>query len=115
MTASLPSVPLVYGGLRASLGLLLLPALALFVVFGMGAIDPRLAIRRTLFYGILALGGVFGFGVVETAVTDYLISAAGLPAGMGALITGGIMAVTFKPVHRFLEKIMSRVFGAAHA
>jgi hypothetical protein len=102
-------------GLFLSIPLFATSLLSFVVVFGAGAIDPRLAIHRTALFSILALGGVFGFGVIETAVTDYLIATAGLPQGTGAMIAGGIMAVTFKPAHGFIENMLNRVLGAAEA
>jgi hypothetical protein len=102
-------------GLFLSGALIVLCLCTAVVVFGAGAVDPRLAVRRTVLYSTLAIGGVFAFGVVETAVTDLLIATWGLPPGAGAVIAGGVMAVSFRPVHRAVERLLSKIFGEAGA
>lgn len=94
-----------------SLPLLGLTALAFLTIFGAGAVDRRFAVKRTLLYGTLALGGVFGFGVLQTAFADRMLQIAGFSEGIGSLLASGLLAVAFKPVHDFLERWIDRWLG----
>jgi hypothetical protein len=94
-------------GLAASV--LLLPPLTfslatlVLAVFFDGAVDPGLVIKRTTVYGILAGVLLFGFGVLENALEDILLTRIGLPPGSGTWLAGGTMAVAFRPLHDFLS------------
>ena len=71
-----------------------------------GAVDPRAGIRRASLAAGVAIAVLFGFGVVETALTETLFERLGLPEGSGALVAGGVMAVLFKPIHEWIERHM---------
>jgi len=79
-----------------------LTALVLAVFFD-GAVDPGLAIKKTTIYGVLAGALLFGFGVLENALEDVVLTRIGLPPGSGTWLAGGTMAVAFKPLHSFLS------------
>lgn len=86
--------------------------LLLYAVFGKGAIDPTLAIRRTTVYGALGVVFLFLLAGVGNLAESWVEMGLGLPGGTGTVVTGGGIAVALIPVKRRLDRIMNRLLPA---
>jgi class 3 adenylate cyclase len=84
----------------------------LATTFYKGAIDPRLAIRRTTVYGVLGVLFLFLFAGLGNVAEDLLEGALGIPTSMGSLIAGGTLAVVLIPVKRRMDRFMNRILPA---
>lgn len=96
----------------AFLGLLACLAIALF---GSGALDPSLALRRTAVSGVLGLLAVVLFAVSEQVMQEWLGARLGLSARTGGIVTGVALGLAFEPLRTrtsaFVERQLAR-FGA---
>lgn len=84
-------------------------------VFFAGAIDPRLAVRRTAVVGAVGVLMVFVFAGAEQLIQDRLAGWLGLSDHLGGVLTGGTVALTFDPIRRWVERIAGRVLGPPEA
>lgn len=83
-----------------------------FALFGRGALDPRLAIRRTTIVGGLGLTFLFllaGLGNLAEAWVEDVI---GVPGVIGTIAVGGGLALALVPLKRRLTRTMDRLFPA---
>ena len=103
--------------LPVSLGLLsrYTPAIVLFAPLVMvvcvavailhaGAVDPRLALRRSTINGIAGTVGLLVFAGLENSLSAWVESRLGLPGAIGSFLAGTISAGTFLPVQRSLGR-----------
>lgn len=79
-----------------------------FSVFYTGAIDPRLAIRRSLMVGLSAIALTVVFVALENLLSTELASRLGLSSQAGLLISGAAAAMAFAPLRAKLEKMVER-------
>lgn len=72
-----------------------------------GAVDPKLAIRRTTVYA--TLGGLFIilFAVVESLVSEVVEARLGLPDMVGAAASGGLVAAIILPLRGRLSEFVN--------
>jgi hypothetical protein len=102
--------------LAAFLGLLACLAIALF---GAGALDPSLALRRTAVSGMLGLLAVVLFAVSEQVMQEWLGARLGLSARAGGIVTGVALGLAFEPLRTrtsaFVERQLARFGGEAEA
>jgi hypothetical protein len=96
----------------AFLSLLACLAIALF---GSGALDPSLALRRTAVSGVLGLLAVVLFAVSEQVMQEWLGARLGLSARTNGILTGVGLGLAFEPLRTrtsaFVERQLAR-FGA---
>jgi len=69
-----------------------------------GAVDPRMALRRSTIDGIAAGVGLIVFAGLENVLSAWVESRLGLPGTMGSFLAGTIAASVFLPVHRGLTR-----------
>jgi hypothetical protein len=77
-------------------------------LFGAGAFDPQLAMRRTTIVGVVSVLMIFTFGVVETMLGDLVVSRTGLPSGSETWISGGVLALLFGPLRSVVDRGVDR-------
>ena len=77
-------------------------------IFFRGAIDPRLAIRKTSLYGCVALFITVMVAVTQNAAVVQLVGRLGLPAQSGPVIAGVAVAVVMTPMRRRIETRMEQ-------
>jgi hypothetical protein len=96
----------------AFLGLLACLSIALF---GSGALDPSLALRRTAVSGVLGLLALVLFAVSEQVMQEWLGARLGLSARTNGILTGVALGLAFEPLRTrtsaFVERQLAR-FGA---
>ncbi|HZG44321.1 MAG TPA: hypothetical protein VEY93_15330 [Longimicrobium sp.] len=98
--------------LAAFLGLLACLAIALF---GAGALDPSLALRRTAVSGVLGLLAVVLFAVSEQVMQEWLGARLGLSARTNGIVTGVALGLAFEPLRTRTSALVERQlarFGA---
>ena len=79
-----------------------------FAVLYQGAIDPRLAIRKTTVYGALGILSIILFGVIESLVSELLEARLGLPSMLGAALSGAVVAGMVIPLRGRFSRWMDR-------
>ena len=82
---------------------LLIASIGIAVLY-QGAVDPRLAIRKTTLYGSLGVTLGFLFGGTEVALSDYVLAALGAPAGASSVLAGGTVAIAFGPLRSTFKR-----------
>jgi class 3 adenylate cyclase len=90
-----------------------LPLLVLLVSIGVatfyhGALDPRLAIRRTTIYGVVGLVLVSAFVVAEGLASGFVAVRLRLPEQVGMLLPSILVALAFAPVRNRVERGVNR-------
>ncbi len=96
------------------------PALAALVfvaclaigIFGFGALDPALAIRRTVIYGALGIMAVFLFAIIEELISGPIVTRLGLPGTLGSAIAAGVVAIAFTALRSVSIRIARRFVPA---
>ena len=96
------------------------PALAALVfvaclaigIFGFGALDPALAIRRTVIYGALGIMAVFLFAIIEELISGPIVTRLGLPGTIGSAIAAGVVAIAFTALRSVSIRIARRFVPA---
>ena len=78
-------------------------------IFFFGAIDARLAIRKTSLYGIATLLLIAGLTVAQNTAVTHLVAKFGLPGNSGSMFAGVVVALAFAPMRRHLEVRVERV------
>jgi hypothetical protein len=73
-----------------------------------GAIDPRLALRRSTIYGILGALGIVVFAGVENLLSALVERGLALPGFLGPLVAGGIAAAVLIPVQKKMKAAFAR-------
>lgn len=86
--------------------LLVCVAIAMFFA---GALDAGLAIRRTAVVGLVGILMVFVFTAVESLVGEHLQAWIGLSDRVGAMLTGGVVALTIGPIERRVSRMVEEV------
>jgi hypothetical protein len=85
--------------------------LAVYAVFVRGGLSPELVLRRTSLYGMLSIGGVFLFSLVDQLLSALLAARLGLPDGFASAVALAAVAVAFKPVHDRLARRLNRLLA----
>lgn len=85
-------------------GLLLLPVCLAIGIFRGGAIDPRLAIRKTTIFGAVGALSLTLFMAVEGTASMQLMSMLNLPGNVAPWVAGSSVAVAFGPLRRWVER-----------
>lgn len=91
--------------------LLLLLFLAMAVFYD-GALDPRLAIRRTTVYGALGPLLVILFAGLENLFVDFALARFGIDEQFGIWAAAGMVALGFGPLRDVLQKQLTSLLGA---
>ncbi len=94
---------MLYAIMFPALLLTILTCLAI-AVFGKGALDSSLVIRRTALYGLL--GGVLFviFAVVENVAADLVALRFGISQHIGSWVAAGVLALLARPAHNWLQR-----------
>lgn len=87
---------------------IVLVALALSV-FYRGAVDPRLALRGFTVWTLLGVVLTLVFVFIERTVATRVVLLMHLPPQTGYVTAGAIVAATFQPIRKRLEKHVNRV------
>ena len=82
-------------------------------VFYHGALDPRLAIRRTTVFGSVGVLFVSLFAGLGNLAEEWLGRGLGLPGGIGTVLSGGAIAAGLIPVKRRMDGFMNRILPVA--
>ena len=101
----------ILGGIFVGLALLptaFIAALAFAVLYG-GALDPRVAITRVSVWTILGIGVTLLFLVLERYVAVQVVEWLGLPRETGLVAAGAVIAATFVPVRKVVERGVTRL------
>lgn len=69
-----------------------------------GAVDPRLALRRSTINGIAGTMGLLVFAGLENALSSWVEGRLGLPGMVGSFLAGGASAAVFLPIQRILAR-----------
>ncbi len=77
-------------------------------IFFRGAIDPRLAIRKTSLYGFAALIITVVVAFTQNAAVVQVVGRLGLPAQSGSIFAGVAVAVVMAPMRRRIETRMEQ-------
>ena len=91
-----------------SLGLIALLLCLAMAIFHRGMLDPRLVVRRTALTAGVASVLVFGFAVVESAVSDVLVARFG-GDGVAGWVAGAIIALGAAPLWRATRRFVARL------
>ena len=81
-------------------------------VFGSGALDPRLAIKRSLISGIVATLLTFTFALVEAFVANFLAEQLGLPTAAAPAVASAAVAVALGPMWNKVSSWVGGKLGA---
>lgn len=87
--------------------LIILLSLAV-AIFYHGTVDPRTTLRRSTVFGALSVIMVAVFSLIESSISNIIGDMLGASRGTGGLVAGGIVALTSVPLHRVLERRVSR-------
>jgi hypothetical protein len=77
-------------------------------LFVHGAIDPTVAIERTVVLGTLGVGVVFLFATAEGAFSSFLEQALGVPGILGAAFLAGLLAISALPFRHPARRLYQR-------
>lgn len=94
-----------------SLSVLVMVVCLAFAIFFQGALDPRLALKRTTVYAMMAVSGALLFAVVENLASSVIADVLHLSEGFGAAIAGGVVALGFNPVRDWLTRRVENRLG----
>lgn len=94
-----------------ALGLDLIIGFLAVAMFYQGAIEPRLAIRRTAVAGLVGTALVFVFVGVEQLVEETMRGWIGLGDRWGGILTGGVVALSFEPLKHRITHMVERMMG----
>lgn len=94
----------------ASLAWLGTSAAFLYAIFGAGALDPSLAIRRSTVYGTLGALFLVLFAALESVLEDFAQARLGLSGRLGSMVAAGTIALVLVPFHKRLKRLAERVF-----
>lgn len=81
-------------------------------VFGTGALDPRLAIKRSLVSGIVATLLTFTFALVEAFVATFFAEQLGLPTAAAPAVASAAVAVALGPMWKKVSGWVGGKLGA---
>jgi hypothetical protein len=79
-------------------------------IFFYGAIDPARVLRASALYSFLGLLLTVLFAAVEQLLSPLLTNAIGLDGTQGGIVSAAIVALSFRPLHRYIEATISRQF-----
>ncbi|HEX8210542.1 MAG TPA: hypothetical protein VF584_10235 [Longimicrobium sp.] len=96
-----------------SLSVLVMVVCLAFAIFFQGALDPRLALKRTTVYGMMAVSGALLFAVVENVASSFIADVLHLSDGFGAAVAGGVVALGFNPARAWLTRRVENRLGGA--
>lgn len=94
-----------------SLSVLVMVVCLAFAIFFQGALDPRLALKRTTVYGMMAVSGALLFAVVENVASSFIVQVLHLDEGLGTAVAGGVVALGFNPVRGWLTRRVENRLG----
>jgi len=83
--------------------LFMLIGIAVSILYS-GAVDPRLALRRSTINGIAGFVGLTVFAGLENVLSAWVENRLGLPGTVGSFLAGALAAGVFVPVRRGLER-----------
>jgi hypothetical protein len=83
-----------------------------FAMFGSGALDPALAIRRTAVASAVGLMTVVLFATLEQLLQGYVGARLGLSDRAGGVLTGVAVGLAFEPVRGRTIVLVERLLGA---
>ncbi len=106
---------LVATNISQSLSVLVMVVCLAFAIFFQGALDPRLALKRTTVYAMMAVSGALLFAVVENVASSFIVQVLHLSEGLGAAVAGGVVALGFNPVRTWLTRRVENRLGGAFA
>jgi class 3 adenylate cyclase len=92
--------------------LLLLPLFLGIGIFYGGAVDPRLAIRKTTVYGAMGVLTLTLFMVVEGTASMQVMSMLQLPSSVGPWVAGSSVALAFGPLQKWTSSLVERLIPA---
>ena len=87
--------------------LLALGAFAISVLY-LGTVDPRLALKGVTVWTVMGVILTLVFALVERSVALRLAVWLGLPPQTGFVVAGGVIAATFQPIRKRVEKHVNR-------
>lgn len=87
--------------------LIFIAALAMSILYR-GSVDPRLALRGFTVWSLLSVVLTLVFVFVERSVALRLVKLWGLPSQTSFVTAGAIVAATFQPLRRVVEKYVNR-------
>lgn len=82
-------------------------------IFGGGALDPKLAIKRTLITGIVATLLTFMFALVEASVAMLLADQVGIPTSAAPAVASAAVAVALGPMWKKVSVWVGGKLGVA--
>ncbi|HEY0150466.1 MAG TPA: hypothetical protein VGB92_00620 [Longimicrobium sp.] len=94
-----------------SLSVLVMVVCLAFAIFFQGALDPRLALKRTTVYGMMAVSGALLFAVVENVASSFIADVLHLSDGFAATVAGGVVALGFNPARAWLTRRVENRLG----
>lgn len=83
-----------------------------FAMFGSGALDPALAIRRTAVASAVGLMTVILFATLEQVLQGWVGARLGLSDRAGGVLTGVAVGLAFEPVRTRTILLVERLIGA---
>ncbi len=92
------------------LAFLLFVMCLMVAIFFYGAVDPERVLRASALYSFLGLVLTVIFAVIEQLLSPLLTGAVGLDGTTGALASAVVVALSFRPVHRYIEAGIERTF-----
>lgn len=110
-TGYTPPVPYWYA-LSLLAGFMGLLACLAFAMFGSGALDPALAIRRTAVASAVGLMTVVLFATLEQLLQGWVGARLGLSDRAGGVLTGVAVGLAFEPVRARTIVLVERLLGA---
>jgi class 3 adenylate cyclase len=78
-------------------------------IFFFGAIDSRLAIRKTSVYGLATLLLVAAVAAAENSAVTHMVQRFGLPLHSGSMLAGATVAILFAPMRKHIESGVERI------
>jgi hypothetical protein len=95
--------------LAAVLAFVALLACIAVAMFGAGALDPSLAMKRTVAAGLAGAAMVLLFAVMEQLVQELLVEWMGMSDRAGGVLTGASVALLFEPVRKRSTALAARL------
>jgi hypothetical protein len=102
---------MVVANVSQSVSILLMVVCLAFATLFQGALDPRLALKRTTVYAMLAVSGALLFAVLENVASSFVVDVLHLSEGFGAALAGGVVALGFNPVREWLTRRVENRLG----
>lgn len=105
-----PFVQSIVGGFIGIVAQGVLVGSLVFAVLQRGAVDPQLALRRTIVYAALSLLILAVFSGVEYSVSNFIVNLLPAVRGLGGWVAGVTVALTLAPLRTLLKSGTDRFF-----